>query len=116
MRTNSFGARFEHLSLRAFEDRGLFLRNFWMNDAEDVLIWQRIGIAVIDKISFFRDAEIFDGRLGFFFGEELLQFGFGPGVEFSFLAFTVGVFGRKESALRMRHIAQDIPNNVARNL
>ena len=69
MRAHAFGAHVEHLFLSRGERRFMAARRLGMRDAQDILAGQGIWIAVVEKVSFRRDAEVV-GRHGKFLRRE----------------------------------------------
>ncbi len=73
-------------------------------------------MAVIFEVAFFCDSVMMDDQLGFFFCQNFFQLFFGPTVEFSFLAFAVGIFSRIPSAILMGHISFQITDNITNHV
>ena len=69
-------------------------------------------MAVIHKVSVLRDAEMLCRDDEFLWRKQLGKFVVRPAIEFSFLPFAVGVLGGKKSATRMRHVAEDVVQNI----
>ena len=77
---------------------------------------QRLRMAVIHKVSSLRNAEVARGYVEFLGRQQLRQLIVRPAVEFPLVAFAVGVLGGIESAVGMRHVAQDVGEDVARRV
>ena len=84
-----------------------------INDAQHVLSCQRLGMAVVNEIAFPGDSEIARRNVEFLRREQFRQFLVRPAIELPLVAFAVGVLGGIKSAVRMRHVAQDVIENVA---
>ena len=69
-------------------------------------------MTVINEIAFGGNAIVMGRHIIFLRAQKLGEFRFGPTIKLSFLAFAVGVLGGIKSALRVRHIPQDIVQNV----
>src|SRR6476646_75997 len=113
MRANAVRPSLDHFPFGGREQRSFCVREFWIDDAENVLVGQRRGMAVIDKIAGFRNTEIARGNFEFLRREEFRKFLTRPAIEFAFVSFAVGVLSGIETTFGMGHIAQDIIENVA---
>src|ERR1019366_261876 len=70
-------------------------------------------MTVVGEIARFSDAEVTHGCFEFIRCQQFLQFRSRPAVKLSLVTFAVGVFGGVKTAVRMRHVAQDVIENVA---
>ena len=87
-----------------------------IHHAQDVLVGERVRVAVVHEVALGGDAEVADGNFEFMGRQQLRHLLARPAIEFAFLAFAVGVFSGIESAFRMRHIAQHVADDVARDV
>ncbi len=115
MRADSFRAGDEHFIFGRRKQWLIRISHVRIDNAQNILPRQRLRVAVVKKISFRGDPEISRGDAEFLDRKQLGKLFPGPAIEFSFLAFAVGVFGGKKSAVRMRHVPQDVIQNVADN-
>ena len=113
MRPHALGPDVEHFLVGRLEQLVLVVAEVGIDDAEDVLVLERLGVAVILEVAVDRDAVAALGQGELFRREQRLQFGLGPAVEFALLALTVGVLGGVKTAVLMAHVAQDVAENVA---
>ena len=71
---------------------------------------------MIEEIAFLGDAKNCTATLNSSGVSKLGHFRARPAVEFSFLAFAVGIFGGIKSAFGMGHVAEHIADNIARDV
>ncbi len=69
-------------------------------------------MAVVNKIAFPGDSEMARRNVEFFRRKQFRQFIVRPAIELALMPFAVGVLGGIKTALRMRHVAQDIIKDV----
>ena len=65
MRPDPFAACFKHPFLRRIQQGLLRIGQFRFDNAQNVLVRERIGVAVIDEIALLGDAEVAGGDLKF---------------------------------------------------
>jgi len=70
-------------------------------------------VAVVNKVALLRDAEMVDGHIELFGCQQLRQLLPRPAVKLPFVPLAVGIFGGIEAAVRMRHVAEHVCENVA---
>ena len=116
MRTNPFRVHGGHFSFGGREQDSVFGGNFWLNDAQNILSGQRRWMAVVNEVSCRRDAKIFCRDIEFLNGQKFRKFILRPAIEFPLVTFAVGIFGGEKSTAGMRHVAQNIIQNVARRV
>ena len=116
MRAHPLRARGGHLAFGRGQQRLLRLSQGGIDDAQHVLVRQRLGMAVVNEVALLGDAEVADRHLELLGREQLRQLGAGPAVELALVALAVGVLGGVEAAVGMRHVAQHVIEDVARDL
>src|SRR5712691_5197296 len=116
MGANAFGTGGEHFGFGGDQQRFRGIGELRFDNAENVLIWQWMRMAVVGEITVLANAEIMHGELELIRSEELRKFFAGPAVELAFVTFTVGILGGVEAASGMSHIAKHIGKNVAGNI
>src|SRR5208282_4353745 len=84
-----------------------------IDHTQNVLSFQRLRMAVVNEVSFLCDSEAVRSDVEFSRRKQFLQFRARPAIELALVPFAVGIFGGIESAGGMRHVAQDVIEDVA---
>ena len=106
------GTLVEHLLLGGVEQRAFVIGQLRRDDAEDILVFKRFGIAVILKIAMLSQAVVALGQHELRLCEQGLQLCLRPAVEFTLLALAVGILGGVEAAVLVSHVAEDVAQDV----
>ena len=112
MRPHALGTLVEHLLLGGVEQRAFVIGQLRRDNAEDILVFQRFGIAVILKIAMLGQAVVALGQHELRLGEQRLQLRLRPAVEFTLLALAVGILGGVEAAVLVSHVTEDVAQDV----
>lgn len=109
---NALVAGVEESGFGGGQERMLGVGESEVDQAENVLVAEWLGVAMVDEVAGFGDAEGARGDGEFVGREEGSEFSPGPTIEFAFVALAIGVFGREEPAFGVGHVAKDIMEDI----
>ena len=87
-----------------------------LDHTQDVLVFQRLRVAVVHEIPRLRDAKVFAGPRAIFGTQDLQDFLLRPAVELALVPLAVRVLGGVEAPVLVRHVAQDVADDVPRGI